>query len=158
MTILEKLNLTEQTRSAAVTSPEARLLAKMLEGIDLQISAAKAMLNGETFIRRAPRWIEDPETGDRVRKDMPVRFRPWYWKDEQGNYMLEIRYANKRIELKPKKTAIEVGNPRHLVLTLELLRDAVNAGELDKILDAFRKERAAHSAIGHADRVTVVRL
>ena len=114
----------------------------MLEGIDLQIAAAKAMLNGETFIRRAPRWIEDAETGERVRKDMPVRFRPWYWKDEQGSYMLEVRYANKRIELKPKKTAIEVGEPEHLVPTLELLRDAVNAGELDKKLDAIRKERS----------------
>ncbi len=142
MTILEKLNLTEQTRAAAVTSPEARLRGKMLEGIDLQIAAAQAMLNGETFIRRAPRWIEDAETGERVRKDMPVRFRPWYWKDEHGSYMLEVRYANKRIELKPKKTAIEVGEPEHLVPTLELLRDAVVAGELDKKLDAIRKDRS----------------
>ncbi len=114
----------------------------MLEGIDLQIAAAKAMLNGETFIRRTPRWIDDPETGERVRKDLPVRFRPWYWKDEQGSYMLEVRHANKRIELKPKKTAIEVGEPERLVPTLELLRDAVNAGELDKKLDAIRKERS----------------
>ncbi len=141
MTILEKLNLTEQTRAAAVTSPEARLRGKMLEGIDLQIAAAKAMLNGETFIRRAPRWIEDPDTGERVRKDMPVRFRPWYWKDEQGSYMLEVRYANKRIELKPKKTAIEVGKPEHLVPTLEVLRDAVNAGELDKLLKEAKSNR-----------------
>ncbi len=143
MTILEKLNLTEQTRAAAVTSPEARLRSNMAEGIDLQIAAAKAMLNGETFIRRAPRWIDDPETGERVRKDMPVRFLPWYWKDEQGSYMLEVRYANKRIELKPKKTAIEVGEPDHLVPTLEVLRDAVNAGELDKVPLATKKERAA---------------
>ncbi len=54
--------------------------------------------------------------------------------------MLEVRYANKRIELKPKKSAIEVGEPEHLVPTLELLRDAVNAGELDKKLEPIRKE------------------
>ncbi len=34
-----------------------------LEALDLQMEAAKAMLNGETFIRRAMRWVDDPETG-----------------------------------------------------------------------------------------------
>ena len=53
-----------------LTSPEAKLRGKMLETLDLQIEAAKAMLNGETFIRRAMRWVDDPETGERVRKEV----------------------------------------------------------------------------------------
>ncbi len=28
--------------------------------------------------------MEDPETGERVRKEVPVRSRPWFWKDDQG--------------------------------------------------------------------------
>ena len=93
MTILEKLSFSNKTRAAMLTSPEAKLRGKMLETLDLQIKAAKAMLNGETFIRRAMRWVDDPETGERVRKEVPVRFRTWFWKDEQGKYMREVRYG-----------------------------------------------------------------
>ena len=39
----------------------------MLGAPDLRIEAAKAMLNGETFVRRAMRRFDDPETGERVR-------------------------------------------------------------------------------------------
>ncbi len=72
MTILSKLNLSDKTKATMLTSPAAKLRGKMLEALDLQIEAAKAMLNGETFIRRAMRWVDDPETGERVRKEVPV--------------------------------------------------------------------------------------
>ncbi len=55
MTILEKLSLSDKTRAAMLTSPEAKLRGKTLETLDLQIEAARAMLNGETFIRRVVR-------------------------------------------------------------------------------------------------------
>ncbi len=141
MTILSKLNLSDKTKVAMLTSPEAKLRGKMLETLDLQIKAAKANLNGETFIRRAMRWVDDPETGERVRKEVSVRFRTWYWKDEQGNYMLEVRYGNRRLELKPKKSTIEVGEAEKLIPTLETLREAVNAGELDKLLKEAKSSR-----------------
>ena len=141
MTILEKLSFSNKTRTAILTSPEAKLRGKMLETLDLQIKAAKAMLNGETFIRRAMRWVDDPETGERVRKEVPVRYRPWFWKDEQGNHMLEVRYGNRRLELKPKKSTVEVGEAKNLIPTLETLRDAVNAGELDKLLKEAKSSR-----------------
>ncbi len=141
MTILSKLTLSDKTKVAMLTSPEAKLRGKMLEALDLQIEAAKAMLNGETYIRKVMRWVDDPETGERVRKEVPVRFRTWYWKDEQGNYMLDVRYGNRRIELKPKKPAIEVGEGENLVRTLETIREAVNAGELDKLLKEAKSSR-----------------
>ena len=36
-----------------LASPEAKLRGKMLGALGLQIEAAKARLNGETYIRRA---------------------------------------------------------------------------------------------------------
>ena len=42
MTILSKLNLSDKTKVAMLTSPEARLRGKMLEALDLQMEAAKA--------------------------------------------------------------------------------------------------------------------
>ncbi len=94
------------------------------------------------------RWVDDPETGERVRKEVPVRFRTWFWKDELGNYMLEVRYGNKRLELKPKKSAIEIGEAKKLVPTIETLRDAVNAGELDKFLKAAKSSRRLGLPLG----------
>ena len=43
------------------------LRGKMLEALDLQMEAAKAMLNGETYIRRAMRWVDDPAASPRTR-------------------------------------------------------------------------------------------
>ncbi len=78
MTILSKLNLSDKTKAAMLSSPEIKLRGNMLGALDLQIEAAKAMLNGETFFRRAMRWVDDPETGERIRKEVPVRYRPWF--------------------------------------------------------------------------------
>ena len=134
MTILEKLSLTEKTRAAMLASPEARLRQKMTDAIDNQIAAASADASDEPFVPRGMRWVKDPETGERVRKEVPLRFRRWWWKDESGRLMLDVRYGNKRIELAPKKPTIEVGDMEKLVPTLTTLREAVLAGELDKVL------------------------
>ncbi len=60
MTILSKLTLSDKTKVAMLTSPEAKLRGKMLEALDLQMEAAKATLNGETYIRRAIALGEGP--------------------------------------------------------------------------------------------------
>ncbi len=70
MTILSKLTLTDTTKASMLTSPKAKLRGKMLEALDLQIEAAKAMLDGETYIRRAMRWVNDPETGELGRESV----------------------------------------------------------------------------------------
>jgi len=144
MTILSKLNFTDKPRSTEAPSPEARLRSKMLDTIGTQIEAATAKANGEVYIRRVKRWVDDPESGERVHKEVPVRFRPWWWTDEDGKLMLEVRYGNKRLEIKPKKSAIEVGDASNLVSTLELLKEAVEAGELDKVLMAAKEERSVN--------------
>ncbi len=42
MTMLEKLTFSDKSRTAVVTSPEARLRRKLLDTLGLQISAAEA--------------------------------------------------------------------------------------------------------------------
>ncbi len=101
ITILSKLSLTDKAHVSAVPTPEARVRSKMIEAIDTQIEAATAKSNGEVYIRRAKRWVDDPESGERVLKEMPVRFRPWCWTDENGTVFLEVRYGKKRLELQP---------------------------------------------------------
>ena len=140
MTMLETLNFTDKTRDAG-TSPEGRLRQKLLGAIDLQISAAQAEANGEEFIRRKMRWITDKETGEKARKEVPVRFRRWWWNDDTGKLMLEVRYGNKPLELRPGKPTIEIGEQDNLLPVLSTLRRGIVAGELDKLLMDAKKAR-----------------
>ena len=50
-------------------------------------------------------------------KEVPVRFRRWFWNDEQGSYVLDVRYGNRRLEIESKKPAIEVGEAKNLIPT-----------------------------------------
>ena len=140
MTMLETLNYTDKTRDAG-TSPEGRLRQKLLAAIDLQISAAQAEANGEEFVRQAMRWITNKETGEKVRKEVPIRMRRWWWNDDTGKVMLEVRYGNKPLELQPGKPTIEIGEQDNLLPVLSTLRQGIVAGELDKLLMDAKKAR-----------------
>lgn len=82
--------------------------------------------------------MPDGETGERMLKEVPVRFLPWWWRDEAGKLMLTLRYGSKR---KPGKPAIDIGEEARLIPTLKLVREAVAAGELDKLLMTAKELR-----------------
>ena len=136
MTIISQLKLSEKTRTQMLTFPELRSRQNLIMPIDNQIAAVAADQTGEPLNLKAMRWIDVPETGQRVRKEVPVRVRRWWWKDEAGQVMLDVRYGNKRMELAPKKPTIEVGSMDQMLPTLEQVREAVVAGELDKAIAA----------------------
>jgi predicted metal-dependent hydrolase len=131
MPILDTLKLADNASKRAV-SKENGFRTKLLEALDLQIAAVKAELNGQPFKRTVQRWMSNEATHSREHADVEVRFRPWWWKDTNGIVLLEIRYANKPVEIKPGKTAITIGTMDKLVPTLEQIKSAVSAGELDK--------------------------
>jgi hypothetical protein len=66
------------------------------------------------------------------------RVKAWFTINN-GHALLEIRYGNVAIELAAGKTAIEVGESKNIVSTLDLVIEAVNAGELDEMLKQFDK-------------------
>ncbi|MBP2315742.1 DUF6641 family protein [Azospirillum soli] len=131
MSILDSLTLTS-TAKRIDTSPVGTARRKLLDALALQIEAATATIKGEAFIRRVGRWVE--VNGTKERRDVPVRFRPWWWKDEAGTIHLHIHYGNRPLELKPGKAAITVGAMDNLLPTLEQIKRAVAAGELDKAM------------------------
>ena len=145
MTILSKLTLSEKTKADVNTSPELRARQKLIQAIDQQIAAAQAEIAGDPHKLRAMRWVDDPETGQRVRREVPIKVRHWWWRDEAGSVMLDIRYGNRRMLLAPNKPTIQVGSMDQLVPTMEQVREAVAGGELDKAIAAssVRRKRAA---------------
>jgi Family of unknown function (DUF6641) len=139
--ILQKLKLSEKTRAEQRGAPEVRARKKMVDAIDEQIAAAEAELSGQHFMKRGLRYVQDTDTGERVKREVPLRFRRWWWQAPDGTLLLDVRYGNRRLEIKPKKAAIEVGSKDNLVATLNTLKEAVEAGELDQVLMAAREER-----------------
>jgi len=49
---------------------------------------------------------------------------------------LNLRYGARAVEFSKGKTAVEIATPAELVPTLELLKRAVEAGELDAQIEA----------------------
>ena len=85
-----------------------------------------------------PKWAKDPETGERTKVRVPKKISPWYYK-RNNTYFLEVRYANKPLELSKGMHAVEVGNKTNLLPTIDTVIEAVIAGELDIVLTANAK-------------------
>lgn len=96
-----------------------------------QIQLAKSQIDGTTFIVKKFRTIKDKETGLRKSVEIPKRIREWWFRNEQGKVCVAIKYGTQVIELAKGKHSIEVGNANDLVKTLELVKQAVEVGELD---------------------------
>ena len=82
------------------------------------------------------RTVRDAETGLRRSVDVPKRLRPWWWVTDTGKVCVSIRYGSKVLELSKGKAAVEVATPDDLVSTLEAVKAAVLAGELDAQIEA----------------------
>ena len=96
-----------------------------------QIQLAKSQIEGTTFIVKKFRTIKDKETGLRKSVEIPKRIREWWFRNEQGKVCVAIKYGSQTIELAKGKHSIEVDNANDLVKTLELVKQAVEFGELD---------------------------
>lgn len=106
---------------------------RVVEALDEQIASAKAMLAGESHVPIRARWIT-LDSGERVRKEMPIRTRHWFWHDGDL-WFLTIRHGSRPLAIREGKTVIEVGDKANLVPTMEIVREALLRGELD---DAIR--------------------
>ncbi|MEX0299267.1 MAG: DUF6641 family protein [Kordiimonas sp.] len=140
MSKLAKLKLSARTRAGMLKSPILRARAKLSENLRVQIEGAKAELDGWVYERREKRWVLNEETGVRDFIEVPIKFRPWWWRDEAGNLLLSIKHGAKRLEILKEKPTIEVGEEKELVPTLETLLEAVEAGDLDDHLAEARNQ------------------
>jgi hypothetical protein len=96
-----------------------------------QIQLAKSQITGEPFVVTRFRSVKDPESGLRRQVEMPKRMRPWWFVTENGKVCVSIRYGSWTIELAKGKPSVEVANADELVVALETIKQAVEAGELD---------------------------
>ena len=104
---------------------------KLLNKLWEQIQLAKSQIDGTPFVVKKFRTVKDAETGLRKSVEVPKRIREWWFKNEQGKVCVSIKYGTQMIELAKGKYSIEVETAPALIKALELVKQAVEAGELD---------------------------
>lgn len=135
MSTLNTLKLVATKRPGAlpqIVLRRNRLIAKIWEQTEL----ARAQQEGKQFQPTRYRSVKDAETGERRSVESPKRVRAWWFTAENGKLCIQVRYGARVLELAKGKTAIEVGAIDNLIPTLDALKAAVAAGELDAQIEA----------------------
>jgi hypothetical protein len=135
MTALTGLKLTAAQKPTQM-SPVQQRRNKLAKRLWEQMELAKAQQTGRTFAPKKFRSITDANTGERKQVEMNKRVKAWWFVGDNGKLVLSVRYGSKVLELAKGKWAVEVGTEKDLVPTLELLKSAVLAGELDAQIEA----------------------
>ena len=104
---------------------------KMSRRLWEQIELARAQQSGTEFAPVKFRSYQDKETGLRKQVETTKRVKQWWFTSDSGKLVMNVRYGARVIELAKGKSSIEIGGTDQLVPTLELLKQAVEAGELD---------------------------
>jgi hypothetical protein len=129
MSILNGLKIVAAKR-VANQSPAINRRNKLSAKLFEQIELAKAQSEGRLYAPAKFKTVTDAESGERRSIETVKRVKQWWW-TAAGKVNLSVRYGSKVIELAKGKNAIEVASVAELVPTLELIKQAVEAGELD---------------------------
>jgi hypothetical protein len=135
MSALETLKLTtakKPTHIPAVVFRRNKLSSKLWE----QIQLAKSQIEGTPFVVTKFKSVKDKETGLRKQVEIPKRIREWWFRNDAGKVCISVRYGTKVIELAKGKHSVEVDSAQNLVKALELVKQAVEAGELDAQIES----------------------
>ena len=129
MSALAKLKLVSV--AAGQKSPTVSRRAKLTAHLAEQIAMAKAQTAGEIYAGKRVKFVADAETGERTQVEVSKRVKQWWFTAPNGKLALALRYGAKPIEIVKGKNGIEVADMAELITTLGVIKDAVNAGELD---------------------------
>lgn len=122
-------------KKTAVISPVVQRRNKLSKKIWEQIQLAKAQSTGGTYAPTRLRTVKDAEGIPRS-VEVPKRVRAWWWITENGKLAVNLRYGARIVEISKGKAAVEISSTNELVATLETLKKAVEAGELDVQIEA----------------------
>jgi hypothetical protein len=129
MTVLATLKLTtaiKPTTQPVIVQKRNKLISKLAEQIEL----ATAQAEGRSYTATRLRTIKD-ENGLSKTISQTKRVRECWWTADNGKLCVTLRYGAKVIELAKGKNAVELASKADLITTLETLKEAVLAGELD---------------------------
>ena len=123
-------------RRPQTAAPAVVRRAKLAGQIAEQMELARACVAGTTYAPVRVRSVLDKATGLRSSVQHAKRVRQWWFTADTGRVCLQIRYGTRVLELKKNMNSIDVGSTAELLSVLEVVKRAVDAGELDAQIDA----------------------
>jgi hypothetical protein len=145
MATLANLKLSAAVKPTHIPAVQVRR-DKLVKRLWEQAELARAQQAGTQFAPTRFRTVVEHDTGVRRQVEQPKRINPWWFTTDAGKLALNVRYGSKVLELAKGKFAVEVASDKDLVPTLDAIKAAVLAGELDAAIDtASTKLRAAFS-------------
>jgi hypothetical protein len=135
MSVIGTLKLVATKGPNQITAVQVRR-NKMCRRLHEQILLATARQDGKQFSATKFRTVTDSETGERKSVEVAKIIKPWWFTTDNGKTAIAIRYGARVLELAKGKFAVEVASPSDIASTLEIIKTAVEAGELDAQLEA----------------------
>ena len=120
------------THMSAIQVRRNKLAHRLWEQTEL----AKAQQAGAQFSVTKFRTVRDNDTGMRKQVEVNKRVKQWWFVTDGGKLAVGVRYGARLLELAKGKFAVEIANEKELVPTLEAIKAAVLAGELDAQMEA----------------------
>ena len=136
MSGLNALKLVQAKREKG-SSPQQPRRQKLSTKLAEQIQLAKAQQSGTEFSPVRVRTVKDEATGQSRKVEVPKKLKPWWWTDEKGKLCVTIRYGARILEIVEGKNAIETDNIADVIASLQVIRSAVDSGELDARIEAI---------------------
>lgn len=110
---------------------------KLSDKLFEQIKLATALRDGTTYAPTRVRSVRDSESGELKKIEQLKRVRQWWFTSESGKVCVQVRYGSKTLDIGGKgKNSIEVASGDELIKTLELIKKAVESGELDSQIES----------------------
>jgi hypothetical protein len=135
MSGLSALKLVQAKREKG-NSPQHARRQKLSTKLAEQIQLAKAQQPGAEFSPVRVRTVKDEATGQSRKVEVPKKIKPWWWTDETGKLCITVRYGARTLEIVEGKNAIETDSIADVITSLQVIRTAVDSGELDSRIDA----------------------
>ena len=135
MTLLNSLKLVSAKRTLSLP-PLVQRRNKLSKKLWEQIQLAQAKVNGTDYAPTQYKTVINHDTGEKREIKVPKRIKNWWWVNDRGHCHVSIFYGNKVVELAKGKSSVELADQAELIPTLELLKQAVEAGELDAAIEA----------------------
>jgi len=124
-------------KKPAQLSPIQNRRQKLIGRIEEQIALATALAEGRIYAPTKTKVVVDADSGEKRSVEAAKRVKQWWWAaTDSGKLALSVRYGAKVLELVKGKNAIEVASASDLVKTLEVIKTATVAGELDDAIAA----------------------
>ena len=134
MTTLGTLKLSAAQKPTHIPQVQQRR-NKLVKRLWEQAELAKAQQAGTQFAPTKFHTLTDKATGERRQVEVGKRVKAWWFVTDAGKLALSVRYGTKVLELAKGKYAVEVAGEKDLVPTLDVIKAAVMAGELDTAID-----------------------